>query len=784
MIRWLLLTLLFVSPTLFAQSNLESLRVAEIEVAPQNLPPGMSFNARAVRSRLRTKIGNYFSQTEFDQDLKALAEEYDQVQPELCIENREIYLTLNIWLKPSIRTITFCGNERVDSRSLLKEMDIREGETFNRETFIESFQKIKRLYLRKGYFEAELDYELIPVGNGEQIDAVINICEGRAGKIYDIQIEGLSSCERSALLDLMITKHYNFLFSWMMPGRGCYNPEMIDHDRMQIINYFQDLGYADANVDICIEEAPRNDRVILVICVDKGPLYTIGNMSMTGNCLFTNVEIWSQFTFGIGSHFSPAEVRETTQRLADLYGKRGYADAGIEMQFSVRPDCPIYDLQLIINEGEQYKVGLVKVIGNCTTNTNIILHENLMCPGKIFNTKKLQGTETRLLNTGYFSAVNVYALDSQIADQSGCKYRDVFIEVDETDTGNVNLYLGFSSLEQLFGGVEINEHNFNISGITQVFSRGPKALRGAGEYANAKINIGDLENDYHIQWSKPYFMDTPWVIGVEGNKDNNRVLSRGYMVKTYGGAAHATYISNDYLKTDIYYRARHTRITIEPGATLSLQEEATRDGLLSSIGIAFIYDSTNSPRRPTNGLRSRFLTEYTGVGGDFEYLKFSYLNSYYYPIMRNTVLKFRYDFQFTTTFGKSAFEEVPLSERFFLGGVTTVRGYRNYVIGPKYAPLQPKGGLSSILLTEEVQYTLWDAPFVDLFAFCDAGMVTLQEFSFSGFAASVGIGTRVEIMRNAPVMFGYAWPIHPSEVLNGQNINNAERFFFQMGATF
>jgi outer membrane protein insertion porin family len=783
MFRWIPLLFVLFSFTLFGQANLESLRVGDIEICPQNLPEGMSFNTRAVRNRLRTKVGNYFSQNEFDQDLKMLAEEYDQVQPEICLQNQKINIQLCVWLKPTIRTLTFCGNERVSTSSILKEIEVREGDTFDREKFVEAFQEIRRLYIKKGYFEAELDYELIPVGNGDQIDAVINICEGRAGKIYDIQFCGICKKEESTLLDLMFTRRYNFIFSWLPGGMGCYNPEMIEHDRMQIVNYFQDLGYADVSVDLCIEEAPRKDRIILVINVDQGPLYTIGNMSMTGNCVFDNVTVWNEFTFGRGSVFSPAEVRETTQRLSDLYGKKGYADAGIEMQFSVRPDCPIYDLQLIINEGDQYRVGLVKVMGNCTTQTRVVLHENLMCPGKIFNTKKLQGTEARLLNTGYFSSVNVYALDSSL-DCNGDRYRDVFIEVEEADTGSVNLYLGFSSLEQLFGGVEINEHNFNLSGIPRIFSRGPSALRGAGEYVNAKINVGDLENDYHIQWSKPYFLDTPWILGFEANKDNNRVYSRGYTVKTFGGAAHATYISNDYLKYDIYYRARHTRITIEPGATAALRAEETRQGLLSSIGVAMIYDSTDSPRRPTSGLRSRFLTEYTGVGGEFDYLKFSYLNAYYYPLIKDTVLKFRYDFQFISTLGRSAFEEVPLSERFFLGGVTTVRGFRNYVIGPKFAPLEPKGGLSSVLLTEEIQYTLWDRPYLDLFAFVDAGMVTEQEFSIRGFAAAVGIGTRIEVMKNAPIMLGYAWPLHPTEIVNGQTISNAERFFFQMGATF
>jgi outer membrane protein insertion porin family len=169
--------------------------------------------------------------------------------------NNEIYISLQIWFKPTIRDITFCGNDKIATKKLKKNLDIEGGSLFERETFIKAFNKLRLLYVKKGYFEAELDYEVIPV-EGNQVDIQVNIQEGRTGKIKKICFTGLDTSEEDELLDTVVTKKYNLLLSWWT-GRGVYHPEMIEHDRLQVINYFQNMGYADAVVDIYKYEPMR-----------------------------------------------------------------------------------------------------------------------------------------------------------------------------------------------------------------------------------------------------------------------------------------------------------------------------------------------------------------------------------------------------------------------------------------------------------------------------------------------------------------------------------------------
>lgn len=767
-----------------AEAQYEQMRVVRIDIVPENLPDETPFNPANVRTRMRTKIGSYFSQNEFDNDLKSLAQEYDRIEPRIEVINNEIQITLQIWLKPTIRCIEFSGNERYSSKKLNKTLELNANEVFEREKFIRAFNKLKQLYVKKGYFEAELDYQITPSKEGNQVDILITICEGRAGKIKSIRFEGLTPDEESGVLETIMTKKYNLFLSWYT-GRGTYHPEMIEHDRLLMINHFQNLGYADAMVTLNIEEVPNADRIILIISVDKGQLYTFGDVTFCGNTLYSDEEIIDQFDFKPGSCFSPEALRATAQALSDLYGGCGYIETSVDIQLRLRENCPVYDVNINISEGEQYYIGLIKVFGNTYTKTSVILHESLLCPGEIFDIRKLKTTENRLCNTGFFSNVNVYAVRSQFeCGEEDLQYRDVYIEVAETDTGNIGLFFGFSSLARLFGGIELTENNFNIMGLTHIFDQGPIALRGGGEFFHIKADFGDRQTTYGVQWTKPYFLDTPWILGIDVEKSNNRALSRSYAIKTYGGHVHTTYLWNEYLKYDIFYRARHSSIDIRGDEDPVLRKEIESTGFISALGFSVIFDSTNNPRRPTSGLRSRFIYELAGIGGNFDFMKFAALNSYYFPFSRRGTFKFRADLQFILPYGSTTADTLPLSERLFLGGETTVRGYRSFIIGPKAAPNEPKGGISSLLISEEYQYNLLMAPCVDAFAFVDAGTVTNQAFTLRHLATSVGFGLRIEVMRNMPIMVGMGWPIHPIEIINDVRYDNAQRFFFAMGGSF
>lgn len=733
----------------------------------------------AVKSYIRMKEGEFFTQNQFDADLKALAQNYNQVEPRVEVINGELIINLDVWPKPTISKIEFIGNDGIKTRYLRKELDVKRGAVYDRKTFTEAFRKLKQYYVKQGYFEAQLDYNVVMIPECNEAEITVTIEEGRAGKIEEICFEGFLKFERSEILSKMYTKEWSLFLSWMNE-QGTYNEEMIQQDQYMIINYLHDRGFADAKVEIEVRESSCNNRIKLIIRADRGVYYTLGNITVEGNCIFTEEEIRQRFMISEGGADSPQAIRDTISNIQDLYGRFGYIDALVDYEPKLRADCPVYDIHITISEGEQYRVGLIKVFGNCNTFTTTILHEVLLIPGEVFNTEKIKATEARLSNIGFFSCVNVYAVRSEGNSLLGDCYRDVHIEVEETGTGNISAFGGLSTMESLFAGLKLTERNFNWRGLGRLHCDGMHGLRGAGEYLNLSATWGLKSRNYSLSWTKPYWRDTKWSVGFDINSSSNRYVSNDYEIDSGGFSIFALHQHNAFMRTALHYRLTNSSVTLDRNkimATPAMLDEADLSGLISAVGGGFTYDSTDSMERPTRGLKSRIEAEFAGVGGDHTFISTAYINTYFLQVAPNGVFKLRGDMKFIQPIGCTGRFEIPLEERFFLGGDEMVRGYRPYAIGPQYPNNDPRGGISLQFLSLEYDYRLIGT--LDFFTFIDAGHLSLKTWNFGTLRTAVGWGFKFKAFASGPpIVFGWGYPLNP------KNKSEVKRFFISMGTNF
>ena len=788
----------------------ENQYIEKIEIESANLCEGKIFDSEGIKNRIKTKEGNFFSQIEFDNDLKSLVNEFDTVEPVIFSTDEKLYITLKIWPKPTIRTITWAGNACMETYRLQKELETTSCTVFDRQAFNKAFHKLKGYYIKNGFFEATLEYQIISDPATNTVDIEIVICEGRAGRIKKIEFVNFSKEEEDKILELMITKRYFFLTSWYT-DQGTYNEEAVEQDRFTILNFIQNEGYADAIVDIDVTESDRLNRIILTITAQRGDIYYFGPITFEGNTIFPDETVEKLFTFCEGDSFSPEDIRDSVKRITDYYGYRGYIDAVVDYEPSLDCENRTFSIKFHIEEGEKYRVGLVKVFGNCSTQTNVILHETLLIPGEIFNIVKLQLTEERLQNIGYFKNVNVYAVRSEGPGGLGGHYRDVHIEVEETITGNFGAGFGLSSVESVFGEFKITERNFNYKGLTTCWSQGFGKLRGGGEFVNLNAMIGAKSRKYSLSWTKPFFKDTPWIVGFEIDQSNNRFISDDYQINALSGTVHGAYPLNQFLRLGVHYRLTYTDINLNQGRihrqeagdrkkaedakaagnvkkekkaqhaelnlSCKLEEEARNAGAISAIGLNLNYDSTNHPAFPTRGIRSRLEQELAGFGGKQSFMGLAYLNTYYKGIGENGVFKFRADLRFIVPLFDTKRFEIPLNERLFLGGDSTIRGYRVYRLGPQYSKGDPRGGMSLQMLSAE--YTKYLHKKVSAFIFCDSGHLSFDVWNFGTMWTSVGFGLNLRILDNAPpIVVGFGFPMNP------ENRSDVQRFFFNIGGKF
>lgn len=759
----------------------ENQMIERVDIVIMNLAEGAPSDVNAIAARIKSKIGDLFCQAVFDNDLKILAQDFDRIDPNIdCIEGK-VYITLKIWPKPTIRTITWNGNCKVKTEDLQEELAVTSCSIFDRYAFNQAFHKLKAYYVKKGFFEAELAYDIIPDPCSNQVDIQININEGRAGRIKDIRFFNFTCDEQDEILAKMVTKEYSFFTSWMT-DEGTYRQEAMQQDEMIIVNYLHNLGYADAKVRIEISEAKQNERIIISIIADKGNRYTLGKLVFQGNTLFSDDEIWERFLIKEGDCYSPEKVHATIESITNLYGKYGYIDTVIDYEPRLVADQCVYDITFNIEECEQFRVGLIRVFGNCSTQTSVILHETLLIPGEIFNIQKLQITEDRLTNIGFFKSVNVYAVKSEGPYGLGNNYRDVHIEVEETSTGNFGAFFGFSTAESIFGGFNITENNFNIAGLGSVFSRGLCALRGGGEYAFFTATIGAKSNSYQLSWTKPWFMDTPWVIGFDIERSTTGYISDDYNIESTGLTLRAAYQLNPFVRAGFHYRVKYTHIDVtDHDASEQLDEEARNSGLITAVGTSLAYDSTNHPVTPTRGFKSRVELEVAGTPGRHRFLGFGYINSVFWQFPEfdtQGVWRFRGDARFLQPLEPSSPTSIPIDERFFLGGNTTIRGFRPYKLGPLYNSGDPRGGISMQYLSLEYTRPLFKR--FDVFYFIDAGHLTLKRWDITDgrFSVSFGYGLRIAIFPNTPpLVLGMGYPINAKK-------GEAKRFFLTIGGQF
>lgn len=754
----------------------EDRKIANISIQAENLPSNASFDPKTVISRLKTKVGDPFSQMTFDTDLKALSNEYDRVEPNIEVHNGEVYLTIKVWPRPTIRTIKWHGNSHISTKTLQKELGIKPKAVFNRQAFNKAFNKVKEYYVKKGYFESQLQYAIIPDSKTNEVDIAIEVREGRSGKIDNIVFKGFTKTERSEILGMIYTKKYNLFTSWLT-GSGTYNEEALEQDKLTIVNYLQNRGYADAKVDIRVREAKTEGKIILEINADRGPIFHFGKIIFKGNTLFNDKEIDALFLARPGSIYSPEKLRQSSQAIKDLYGRKGYIDTNVQYETQIVSNEPVYNVYYQIEEGDQYKIGMVRVFGNVQTEAHVILRESLLVPGETFDSAKLKATQARLENMGYFKSVNVYAVRTQDDQALGENFRDVYIEVEETTTGNISLFFGFSSADDIFGGLDLAESNFNYKGIPRVFKDGLSSMRGGGEYAHARASLGSKQRTYTISWLTPYFRDTLWRVGFDVSESHSNLITKDYDINTIGFSLYASYPLNYYWTFGTKYRFRNSIIHVPKHTSKQEREQAHHDGVISGIGASMTFDSTDSAIKPHNGFRSVLEGEFVGVWGDYNFLRLAYVNSYYTQLWRHGIMKYRWDFRFIEPFLKTHHAtEIPLSERFFIGGLNSVRGYRDFDLGPHFKGGDPKGGISATVLSIEYLHEIF--PFLDGFVFVDAGSIALKRFYFSTFRLSAGFGARIELINRVPVIVGMGFPVNRDEH------SEVRKFFFSMGGQF
>ncbi len=564
-------------------------------------------------------------------------------------------LVFKVVERPLVRNVRFEGNDEIAAEKLREVITVRIPDIYDPFEVSKSVDMIKAEYIKEGYYAAKItsDSQINP--ENEAI-VTFRIEEGEIVRVKDIRFEGNTTFDDGDLMDAMDTQEKWFL-SWLT-GRGNYNEYLLEQDLDRIADLYFNEGYVRVKVrKPVISLVDDSKNMLLLIQIEEGGQYHLGNINAQGDLVDRKGEILNLVDLEPGDVFSREKLRAGVGSVTDLYADKGYAYANIAPLTRVDDELKQVDIMLDIEQGPQVSVERINITGNTKTRDKVIRREMKLVEGELFNATNLKRSKARINNLGYFEAVDVST--SEGSDEN---HMSVDVNVKERPTGTFSVGAGFSSVDGFVGQGSITQENF----------------LGRGWKLNLAASLGGESTTYQVGLTDPYFLDTRWVLGFELYKTDREWSD--FSRSSLGGAIKAGHPVGEYSRVLMVYRLEEKNIyDVEAYADPDIQEQEGKS-IISSLTTTYSYNTTDNRLDPSTGTVFDASWEFAGLGGDEQFSKYIIDGRHFWPWKWDTVFSAHGQIGYVHEMGG---EEIPIDERFYLGGIYTLRGFDSREVGPR-----------------------------------------------------------------------------------------------------
>ncbi|MDY0189392.1 MAG: outer membrane protein assembly factor BamA [Desulfuromonas sp.] len=636
---------------LVAGSAFASQRVSAIRIE------GLSrVDEASVQAVLTTKVGQDYSAAGVDKDVRAIYAlgHFKDIEVDSEDADGTVVLKYIVMERPLIRKIRIDGNKELKNSKVRSALTIRTPSILNPKTLQESVAAIKQLYVDDGFYAVAVDTK---VKNTPKNEATVtfNISEGTKVTIDDIEFEGNTVFSARKLRGFMQTKEW-WIFSWLTSG-GTYNEAMLDNDVEHIKDEYFNQGYVKVRVkQPLITLSDDKEEMDVLIEIDEGDQYFLGKMAIEGDLLLDEAELLKLMRFKSGDVFSRKQLREDIKRLNDYYANRGYAYVNVSPTTLINHEQKTVDVSFHIEKGIEVHIGQIHIGGNTKTRDKVIRREITVVEGDLYSSGRLESSKKRLDNLGFFSEVNVDTVNGD--DQ---QIMDVQVDVKEQATGTFSVGFGYSSVDGLIGQGSISQDNF----------------LGRALKLNLAGSFGGDSTTYQLGILDPYFMDKNLALGFDLYSTDREWDE--YSKKAIGGDIKLGIPITYNTRTFFIYKYEEKEIyDIYSFASQTLLDQEGKS-TLSSIYASISTNTTDYRPDPSRGYLSEFSVEFAGIGGDERFAKTILDHRHFFPIKWGVVFSAHGQVGYVHKIGD---RDIPIDERFYLGGLSTVRGFDSREVGP------------------------------------------------------------------------------------------------------
>lgn len=724
---------------------------------------GELFDAR----KTRTLIRNLYYKLKKFRNVKVMGEP---------IDNNNMNLHIIVEEKYPLKEIQFIGNKKVSEKDIEKKVNLEEMTSVDAEELKILANKVKEMYLEKGYHQTDIETELL-IDDNNRATAILTVHEGIAATVKQIRFIGNNSVSSKDLRSIALTKE-DWLLGFLDKS-GNYHPDRLEGDKHFIEQYYQNSGFLHAKViDIIVDIDPETQNIILTFEIEEGDRYIIDKVSAPGKDNVSEEALLSMLPIRPGMYYSREAITNCIKRLEHIWGDYGYIFAHIEPSIQPNEDDKTVSIAFFSELGDQVYLNKINIRGNTKTRDKIIRRKIILDEGELITQSRMNISKRNVASLGFFDAregVNwkIRRLNKEEADLD--------LIVKETKTGHFGAQLGFGG-----AGADLRSP---ISGMTVKADLADTNLFGSGVQLNLSTMYSKDEQTAALHVAQPWLFDKP-ILGAFDIYHRRPVYDELRHVRTVhqkltGGSVtfgaitqskrplfHDVNVLFSSGVEDVKYNPPAEALLPEPERTLYqriLNQEFT-PGTYAFVSAKMEQDTRNHPVHTMWGHRWRFNSKFAipTFGNNIGFYKLELDASWYTPLISeyDLVLRLHTFFGISSPFKNRV---VPFGDLFHIGGQTTIRGFLFGQIGPQFlgdtiggsktffwnaelvAPITPDMNMKAVVFYDGG--TGFDNPYVTA---ADKPFVSGNNFDYRH---AIGIGLRM--LQPMPINIDWGFKIDP-----------------------
>jgi outer membrane protein insertion porin family len=662
----------------------------------------------AILGRVATRVGEPFHAGRAREDVRRVFELgfFRDVQVLASDDPQGVVVTFAVEENPVIREVSVSGNDSVGAEEIKEQLTLTVGSTIDYPLLLENRQRIKGLYQSKGFHLAEVEAKVEPLSE-EAVSVEFEIEEGQKLHLTEIDFQGNDHLADRRLLKVMQTRTWKFYsrVTSFFDRSGVYAEPIFYQDLDRIRRLYMDEGYIQVRI---AEPEVRHDEegLRVTVRIEEGDRFSVGAVGIEGNGVFDHERLQELLTLQTGDVFSRSRLTEQVERLRGHYADRGFYFARVEPDMRVNEEARTVDCSFRVEKGDLYFVDRIHVRGNTRTRDPVVRREIELAEGELYSSTALDRSQARVRRLGFFEEVSLETRPLDVPNQV-----EVDVEVVERPTGTFSFGAGVGSTDGFLANASVRQDN----------------LFGRGYQLTANVDLGSEVNDLLLRFTDPYVFGTAASFSTaafQTERDyidfDQEVMGLDFTVgypldegdtRGFGG-----------------YSFTEREITGEDVIASSLvqREEFQNSTTTSLLSLSFRRDTRDDIRFPKRGQITGFGLEFAGLGGLSQFLRFEGRTTWFLPLQRwlgfsstfivnsragyvfplNSIGDFDLpgcglECQAFVALDPSQIQpltnidtdlELPISERYFLGGVGPfqVRGFKQRSLGPRRPILSPQ----------------------------------------------------------------------------------------------